>query len=235
MSKRKSLWLLLALILFASTILMACSSDNTNSDVNITVDNGVLTNANLDGEENTYTFHLADGEKDLFSKKDLNLELETEYILAFDENDEIYSVKPVTPRDVENQVKVSSLVVEPIDASEIDNSDLNEIEAYPLELEGEQAEIILYSSAELYGGDLIEDDGNQWRLLVKKDDKFYPLVDSYVTFGGLAFHIYEKDDVIHILAFEDSTAGLEVWDFAYKGGVFNGIMEYSTGNVNLLK
>lgn len=82
--------------------------------------------------------------------------------------------------------------------------------------------IEVYCSASLgEDGNLIMDDGNKWKVIVRKGNKLYPVLDSFIQLGHLEYKTYgeyreEKEEhVFHLFISKIQGAGFTMYDCYY--------------------
>lgn len=115
------------------------------------------------------------------------------------------------------------------------------LDSYSLDIDGDGTEekIELLTSAERGSdGIILWDDGQEWKLTVKKKDSEYVLFHGRIQIGMLNHQIYELDERLHIAYTLNATAQLAFvhYEFDPDNNVFVKKDEYVTseGNINVL-
>lgn len=101
---------------------------------------------------------------------------------------------------------------------------------------GEDAEIVLYTSAYTEDGEVIWDDGQNWVLEVSDGEGgYYTLLDRYVNNGNIYFEVSElENEKKAINVFIKTGAGLEVKQYTYGENGFVETSLYNSGSINTL-
>lgn len=115
------------------------------------------------------------------------------------------------------------------------------LDSYSLDIDGDGTEekIELLTSAERGSdGIILWDDGQEWKLTVKKKDSEFVLFHGRIQIGMLNHQIYEVDERLHIAYTLNATAQLAFvhYEFDPDNNVFVKKDEYVTseGNINVL-
>lgn len=123
-------------------------------------------------------------------------------------------------------------------------SGLNCFSRYDVDMDqdGNDETIEVYSQGQVDDeGQYLFDDGQEWALILRKDNQIYPLFErSYIQLGGLEYTIYEDyDDYerIHIIVAYNTGAAIMYYDCTYdeESGFIRRDSLYDVGNINKLK
>ena len=92
-------------------------------------------------------------------------------------------------------------------------------------------------------GELMMDDGNGWALVMRKDDRIYPILEpTYIQLGQLEYKVYmeygDEETIMHVLVSKVQGAGMEMYDCYYDSEgdyfVLENVYE-TTGNIGFIK
>lgn len=115
------------------------------------------------------------------------------------------------------------------------------LDSYEFDIDGDGTEekIELMTSAERDSdGLMLWDDGQEWKLTVKKSDSEFVLFDGRIQIGMLNHQIFEVDGKLHITYTLNATAQLEFVHFEYdvEQNAFVKKNQYvnNQGNINVL-
>jgi len=102
----------------------------------------------------------------------------------------------------------------------------------------ENAKIVLYTTAEVFEGEVMFDDGQEWALVLETKDGNYTVVErTRIQLGILKFSTFidYTDESFHILAVREEGAGVQITDniFDSANGVFKQEKIYDKTNINL--
>ncbi len=111
-----------------------------------------------------------------------------------------------------------------------------EVSGAPITIDGSQAEVKLYTSAEKdENGEFLWDDGNQWVLEVQKDGEYYTLINKYVQLGKVSVMTAADDSGEGVITAVVSTgSGISVEKYTYNGTSFEGETVYNSGVLNVI-
>jgi hypothetical protein len=153
--------------------------------------------------------------------------------------------KPVEPNITEDIIdnenveeKPKSTVIEP--TNKVNTDGLSLLDSYEFDIDGNgNNEIIsLYTTAEKdANGEIIWDDGQNWKLLVEGGDKDYILFDDYVQLGSIKFYAYTSHDSFYITTIQTGTANLKLTEYHFDkqdNNFVSNIKFEAINNVNML-
>ena len=173
---------------------------------------------------------------------------QTTYVVAEDGKDGIPKLMYLTD-DGENKTKEEiqgqetdeeEQIIQPMVGEEVlEGYSLLDTKEIDINNDGQMEEVQVYSTAGISEeGELVMDDGNGWKLIVRKDEKLYPVFDDYIQLGTLeykSYMAYEDDtNVFHLLISSAEGAGLTMYDCYYdeEQDVFISKKVYqTTGNI----
>ena len=124
--------------------------------------------------------------------------------------------------------------------TKVDVSGLSLLDSYIIDFDnnGTDETISLYTAAEKDSkGEIMWDDGQNWKLLVEGTDKDYVLFDDYVQLGSIKFYVYTSDDDFYITTIQAGTASLTITEYRFnkESNSFISNVKFETkGNVNML-
>ncbi len=104
--------------------------------------------------------------------------------------------------------------------SELNNQNLTLLERYNYDIDDDYKDefIELYANiTKNESGELMYEDSNMWKLLVRDNDKIYPLYDGPISLGKMKFWVYSspQDKNTHIAALIDSTNNVSLIDYVF--------------------
>lgn len=122
-----------------------------------------------------------------------------------------------------------------------DINELTLLDEYEIDLEGDgqMENVQMYTAAQKDpSGNIMWDDGQNWLLTVRGEDREYVLFEGYVQLGEIKYWAYTagSDSKLHITTLQPGSASLQLMDFAYdsdKDG-FEGTEIFNPENVNLM-
>ncbi len=231
MKKQKHL-IFLTVSLILALALTACGDKTVSADID--TDLGKFIEADEDTSKLIFEI---DGHKSELLTKDTKLvdtlQSEDDYILAYDKDKNIISIKPVdiktekTPNKKENNEIIKL-------GEKVDLDGFNLVDKY----EFDDKKISLYTSAEEdNNGEFMFDDGQNWKLIVHDKDGDYELFNDYVQLGQPSFDLAQLDEDLYIFLNLKQSANIEVKKFKFDDKNKNFILIDSLGldgNVNLL-
>ncbi|MDR7855366.1 hypothetical protein [Tissierella sp.] len=142
------------------------------------------------------------------------------------------------PSDEELESEPKGTIIEA--TNKVDVAKLSLLDSYIFDIDGDGTEetISLYTAAEKDSkGEIMWDDGQNWKLLVEGVDKDYVLFDDYVQLGTIKFHVYTSDDDFYVSTIQTGTASLKFTEYSFDKETKNFISNVkfeTTGNVNML-
>ncbi|MZQ74985.1 MAG: hypothetical protein GT589_02370 [Peptoclostridium sp.] len=122
-----------------------------------------------------------------------------------------------------------------------DINELTLLDEYEIDLEGDgqMENVQMYTAAQKDpSGNIMWDDGQNWLLTVRGEDREYVLFEGYVQLGEIKYWAYTagSDSKLHITTLQPGSASLQLMDFEYdsdKDG-FEGTEIFNPENVNLM-
>ena len=131
-----------------------------------------------------------------------------------------------TEQEIENQEIENQEVDEQVQIiypmlKEDDLQGYNLLNVDEIDIDGDEQmeEIEVYCTAALNeDGELIMDDGNRWKLVVRKNGQLYSVFDDFIQFGELEYRSYMEygdSNVFHLLIGKAGGAGLTMYDCYY--------------------
>ena len=261
MKRNIKLLLLTLTVLFLMSFAFGCTEDIVNSEddtVEIvdtwTMSIGFINEKYIENEkmiielgyvkENNEAFDgnlkLEVTESDLFDALE-PLEL---YLVSYDENHKIISINK------EKQVKdlvLDDFDEEPVTQAEeilpmedLDLSGLTLLDSFDIDIYGDEEfeTVAMYTDAEKDPeGNIMWDDGQNWKIVVEGQDKSFVLFDQYLQLSSLEYFVYQVEDDFHISIINSGTANLTLTDYRYiqDKEVFEKVVKSDTeGNVNMI-
>lgn len=180
--------------------------------------------------------------RNLISKLSLFLIIISILVVSFGCSPKQKPVEPSVPHDIidnENvEEKPDSIVIEA--TNKVNTDGLSLLDSYEFDIDGnDNDEIIsLYTTAEKdANGEIIWDDGQNWKLLVEGIDKDYILFDDYVQLGSIKFYAYTSQDSFYITTIQTGTADLKLTEYNFDKQDNNFISKVkfeAVNNVNML-
>lgn len=112
-------------------------------------------------------------------------------------------------------------VIVPIEGDVTAGYYLHHVDEVDIDQDGRSESLEVYSTATVdEAGNLLMDDGNDWKLVVRKGNKQYLIVDDFIQLGKLEYKTYEEygdERVFHLLITKAQGAGLTMYDCYYDG------------------
>ena len=180
--------------------------------------------------------------RNLISKLSLFLIIISILVVSFGCSPKQKPVEPSVSDDIidnENvEEKPDSIVIEA--TNKVNTDGLSLLDSYEFDIDGNgNDEIIsLYTTAEKdANGEIIWDDGQNWKLLVEGIDKDYILFDDYVQLGSIKFYAYTSQDSFYITTIQTGTANLKLTEYHFNKQDNNFISKVkfeAKNNVNML-
>lgn len=189
--------------------------------------------------------------KNLIKKLSLSLIIIVILAMSFGCSPKQKPVEPNTPDDTVNGViedeepkkepseeETNSVIIESTD--KVSTEGLSLLDSYEFDVDGNGDEeiISLYTTAEKdENGEVIWDDGQNWKLLVEGADKDYILFDDYVQLGNIKFYAYTSDDDFYLTTIQTGTANLKLTEYHFdkQDNNFRSTVRFeATNNVNML-
>lgn len=180
--------------------------------------------------------------RNLINKLSLFLIIISILVVSFGCSPNQKPVEPSVPDDIidnENvKEKPDSIVIEA--TNKVNTDGLSLLDSYEFDIDGNgNDEIIsLYTTAEKdANGEIIWDDGQNWKLLVEGIDKDYILFDDYVQLGSIKFYAYTSQDSFYITTIQTGTADLKLTEYNFDKQDNNFISKVkfeAVNNVNML-
>lgn len=134
-------------------------------------------------------------------------------------NEEDNVKQEIENEEVDEQVQIIYPIEEGDSLQDYTLLNVNEVD---MDYDKQMETIELYCKAPLgEDGELIMDDGNEWKLIVRKDGQLYPVFDSYIQLGRLEYKAYSeyREDrdifVFHLLMSKVQGAGFNMYDCYY--------------------
>lgn len=129
-----------------------------------------------------------------------------------------------------------------VSENDIDDTNFNTIlDSYDwdFDLDGNDEKVELLTSAKTDStGTVMWDDGQEWKLRVKKENKEFVLFDDRIQIGTINHQIISIDDKISIAFIKNSTADfqIEIYTYNIEENNFEQIKNFNVkeGNINVL-
>ena len=223
MKKYSKSILLTLLILLVSISIIACDGENVDL-TNIKGSMGELEDLIVEDENLETIFHLPNGEKlKLNASKDFldEFTIGDSYTFAYDESiGEIVAFDYIEVKEEENNDPILEEDVKsiPISAGKVDVDSLtlvSTVETVVTDTDREDL-INLYTSAmKDENGELILDDGQEWKLIVHTENGDFVLFDEYVQGMPLELYVFTEDGDFRIATVQAGTANLTLTEYKY--------------------
>lgn len=126
-----------------------------------------------------------------------------------------------TKQEIENEVVDEQVqIIYPIEEGDsLEGYNLLDVNEIDIDDDKQMEEIEVYCTAVLdENGELVMDDGNGWKIIVRKDGQLYPVFDSFIQLGQLEYKSYMEygdTNVFHLLISKAQGAGLKMYDCYY--------------------
>lgn len=148
--------------------------------------------------------------------------------------------KPDTKQPQQSETKKVTKFIEA--STELrDTNELTLLDEYEIDIEGDgqMENVQMFTAAQRdQSGNIMWDDGQNWLLTVRGDDREYVLFEGYVQLGEIKYWAYTagNDSKLHITTLQPGSASLQVMDFVYdaKKDGFEGTEIFNPENVNLM-
>lgn len=145
--------------------------------------------------------------------------------------------------ETENTLEQQGDLISPIqDTTYTEGLNLFSRTTIDIDSDGENEAVEVYCDGEIdENGDYLMDDGQNWALILRKDDAIYPLFNKeYIQIGGLQYAIYQDYDdydKVHIIIEYKSGTALYYYDCTYdnKSGDILRNDFFEARNINLIK
>ena len=126
-------------------------------------------------------------------------------------------------QEVENEIDEEVQVIYPIEeGNSLEGYNLLNVNEIDIDNDKQVEKIEVYCTAALgEDGELRMDDGNRWKLIVRKGEQLYPVFDGFIQLGKLEYKAYseyrENPDtfVFHLLISNAQGAGFKMYDCYY--------------------
>lgn len=223
MKKHTKSILLTLMILLVSISIIACDGENVDL-TNIKGSMGELEEL-VEKDENLETiFHLPNGEMlKLKASKDFldEFTIGDNYTFAYDESiGEIVAFDYIEVKEEKNNDPILEEDVKsiPISSGKVDVDSLtlvSTVETVVTDTDREDL-INLYTSAmEDENGELMLDDGQEWKLIVHTENGDFVLFDEYVQGMPLELYVFTEDGDFRIATVQAGTANLTLTEYRY--------------------
>lgn len=137
-------------------------------------------------------------------------------LMYLNANEEDKTKQEVEDQEVDEEVQIIYPMEEGDSLQDYTLLNVNKID---MEDDGRIETIEVYCTASLgEDGQLIMDDGNRWKLIVRKDEKLYTIFDSFIQIGRLEYRAYGEygdPSVFHLLISNVQGAGFTMYDCYY--------------------
>lgn len=131
-------------------------------------------------------------------------------------NEEDQMKQEIENEEVDEQVQIIYPIEEGDSLQDYTLLNVNEVD---IDNDEQMETIEVYCQASLNeDGELVMDDGNGWKLVVRKDEQLYPVFDGFIQLGKLEYKGYEEygdTTVFHLLISKVQGAGLTMYDCYY--------------------
>lgn len=154
------------------------------------------------------------------------LEKDEFYIVAYDENNLLKSIKTepfikdLIERSMEEDIENTEITIINSQAK-VNVEDLTLLDSTSIDFnrDGKEDTIELYADVEMYNGEPAWDDGQNWLLVVRDEDKDYVLFNDYVQLGNISFYSYfqdyEDNEEFVITTIKSGTAELKLTEYKF--------------------
>lgn len=242
--RKMSLILVVAVIL---SIAFGCTpKEKPAVEEKLSLDSGFLSEINSVNEKNYITIKTI--HKDLkleVMDKNLvaSLTINEYYMVAFNQDNIVKSIeiKPFIGHFVSSYMEPKedpkSTTIEATD--KVDYSDLTLLDSMKIDFDkdGNEEAIELYTVAGRGpDGEIAWDDGQNWILVVKDNDKDFVLFEDYVQLGGISFYAYFEDEDFVVTKIQSGTANLTLTEYSFDKNSNNFVCTEkfaAKGNVNM--
>lgn len=122
----------------------------------------------------------------------------------------------------------------------IDIDGLTLLNSYSIDIYGDEGEekVEMYVDAEKDAeGNIMWDDGQNWKLIVEGNNYSFVLFEDYLQLSSMDFFVYTIDEDLYISTVTSGTANLTMTEYKYNSDdeVFEKIIKSDTsGNVNMM-
>lgn len=166
------------------------------------------------------------------------------YIVAYDKDNNLTAIEKNTiVKDyvLQGQIEPAQTEVVVVTAGDkIDTTDLTLLDSYSTNIFGDQEDetISMYTDATKDSqGNIMWDDGQNWKLVVHGKDNDFVLFDDYLQLGSIDFFAYTIDDEFYISTVNSGTANLTLKEYTFNktDQTFESRVKSDiSGNVNML-
>lgn len=159
--------------------------------------------------------------RNLIKKLSLFLMIITILAVSFGCSPKQKPIEPNIPNDEgvkteDPEEEPNSTIIEATNKVNTDNLSLLDSYEFDIDGNGNYEIISLYTTAEKdENGEVIWDDGQNWKLLVEGIDKDYILFDDYVQLGSIKFYSYTSEDDFYITTIQTGTANLKLTEYHF--------------------
>lgn len=150
-------------------------------------------------------------------------------------NEENQTKEEIETEEVDKQVQIIYPIEE---GNTLEGYNLLNVNEIDIDDDKQMEKVEVYCTAGLdKDGNLVMDDGNRWKLIVRKDGQLYPVFDGFIQLGKLEYKNYmEYGDVnvFHLLISNAQGAGLTMYDCYYdesQGAFISKKVYRTTGNI----
>ena len=129
-----------------------------------------------------------------------------------------------TKQEIENEELDEEVqIIYPIEeGNSLEDYTLLSVNEVDIDNDKQMEAIEVYCTASLgENGELVMDDGNRWKLIVRKGEQLYPVFDSFIQLGNLEYKAYSEyradrdTSVFHLLISNIQGAGFAMYDCYY--------------------
>lgn len=230
----KNLKISILLVTFSLLILLTGCEEVNKAEISaLNTEIGLLTE--IPEEEKVLRFNIENKDEDIILPDESlksDFKLDEYYILTFDDNKNLVSynhfdfeypearsleVPEEVPVVEEEEIETKVNPIPPI-SQEIDLEGYEVFEDFETDFLNfaDEVKITLYTDAEQdEDGEWMFDDGHQWTLIAEVDEQVYKLFDERIQMADLDLNIYTKDEDLHVILSQSSTAGFQVLDYTF--------------------
>lgn len=245
--KKISLLLVITMILAIS---FGCTPKKEATAEKLSLNTGFLAKKSVEDNKN-YLSIAVNGDTIKLEVKDINIFNELVdneyYMFAYDENNVLKSIeansyiKNLVQKSMEQGINTTESTTI-LSNSKVDVESLTLLDSLIIDFDkdGNEETVELYADVEKYNGELAWDDGQNWLLVVRDENKDYVLFDDYVQLGTISFYAYfqeidQKENFV-ITTIQSGTANLKLTEYRYNADEDNFIVTVKfepKGHVNM--
>lgn len=224
--KKISLLLVITMILVVS---FGCTPKTENTTEKLSLNTGFLDKKSVEDNKN-YISIAVNGDTIKLEVKDINIFNELVdneyYMFAFDENNVLKSIesnsyiKNLVEKSMEQGINTTESTTI-LSNSKVDVESLTLLDSLIIDFDkdGNEETVELYADVEKYNDELAWDDGQNWLLVVRDENKDYVLFDDYVQLGIISFYAYfqeiDQQESFVITTIQSGTSIIKLTEYRY--------------------